>query len=75
MSCEHNYVLGTTSSYKRRINRFTVEWVKIDHYYCSKCLDEQEKKKRYEGDPDSDSWEIPAWALSITTTAPSADYA
>jgi predicted metal-dependent hydrolase len=55
--CDHKYV-HLNSKRKKNYNVVTgmTEWIKIDYFYCEKCLGEQEKRKS-----ETTNMQIPEW--------------
>jgi hypothetical protein len=73
--CLHKYVFRDAQTYQRYVNRYRVEFVRIDAYFCEKCLDIQERKLRVEINDDRfERAGLPDWAKTITTTVPGYEY-
>lgn len=53
--CEHSYTHLETRKWKDTSGPAWPQWNKVKSFYCTKCLDEKEKK-------DSEySWHEPEW--------------
>ncbi len=53
-SCQHKYVLMDTSKWTRS-ESYNILFVRVDRFFCEKCLDEQAKERR-EYSRDTPEW-------------------
>jgi hypothetical protein len=54
--CEHKYVHYNCMKRKEyRVTTGMTEWTRIDYFFCEKCLDEKEKRKK-ETSRDKPEW-------------------
>lgn len=54
MICEHEYVFQSTRKWNDSSYTYNIYWVKVDEYFCKKCLEKRDiTKSEYSRDcPD-----------------------
>ncbi len=62
--CEHKYVHQSTNCYIQPVNSTTDNYVRIDMYYCEKCLEEKAIKKEHRRVMFTGSDTIPDWWIN-----------
>lgn len=62
--CEHKYVHQGTNCYIQPVNSTTENYVRVDMYYCEKCLEEKAIKKEHRRVMFSGSDTIPDWWIN-----------
>ena len=59
--CEHKYVHQSANCYIQPVSLTTDNYVRIDIYYCEKCLNQKVVKKEHQRVMYSGSDTIPDW--------------
>lgn len=68
-TCAHKYIHRDATSFYRFLSRYQLEYVRVDYYFCERCLEQKEVKQRAEC-PTGDQNTLPEWAQSITKETP-----
>ena len=64
-NCKHKWIYFRSDSYWKSSGRNTREYYHADYFFCEKCTEEKVVEKRHSC-YDSDVWNAPEWAKTIT---------
>lgn len=64
-NCKHKWVFFRSDSYYKFDGRNSRHYYHADYFFCEKCLEEKVVEKNHFCF-DSEIWNLPQWARSIT---------